>query len=95
VIPTDPHQVVLRPVVTEKSLRTSERRNAYTFVVHMKANKVQIRRAVESLFKVDVLDVRTDIRAGKPRRVGWHVTETPRVKRAVVTIKAGQTIDVY
>ncbi len=93
--PTEPRQVVLRPVVTEKTLRQSERLNAYTFEVHPKANKVQIRAAVQALFNVTVLGVRTDRRAGKPRRVGWSVTTTPQRKRAIVTVKAGETIDVY
>ena len=93
--PTDPRQVVLRPVVTEKSLRQSEQRNAYTFEVHPKANKVQIRGAIESIFDVDVTSVRTDVRAGKPRRRGWKATVTAERKRAIVTLKEGQTIDVY
>ncbi len=61
----------------------------------MGANKIQIRHAVERLFKVKVADVRTDVRPGKPRRVGWRVKTTPEWKRAVVTVKAGQSIDVY
>lgn len=93
--PTDPRQVLLRPVTTEKSLRASERQNAYTFEVHPKANKVQIRTAVESIFKVDVVDVRTDVRSGKPRRVGFRFTRTPDRKRAIVVVKEGQSLDVY
>ena len=93
--PTDPRQVVLRPVVTEKTLRTSERRNAYTFLVHAEANKVQIRRAVEALFDVTVTGVRTDLRIGKTRRVGWRTSQAADQKRAIVTLKAGQSIDVY
>ncbi len=93
--PTDPRKVILRPVVTEKSLRTSERTNAYTFEVHPKANKIQIRNAVETIFKVDVVDVRTAFRAGKPRRMGFRVSETPARKRAIVVVKPGQSLDVY
>ena len=78
--PTDPRQVILRPVVTEKSLRTSERTNAYTFEVHPKANKVQIRTAV---------------RSGKPRRLGFRFSRTPDRKRAIVVVKQGQSLDVY
>ena len=91
----DHRHVLLRPLVTEKTLRQSERRNAYTFAVHPRANKVQIRAAVESLFEVKVTGVRTDIRPGKPRRVGWHEKRTPEWKRAIVTLKAGDTIDLY
>jgi large subunit ribosomal protein L23 len=93
--PLSPRDVVLRPLVTEKSLRVSERRNAYTFAVDPRANKVQIRRAVESLFHVKVLGVRTDVRPGKPKRFGWAVKTTPSVKRAVVTLQAGDTIEFY
>lgn len=93
--PVDAHDVVLRPVVTEKTLRQSEKLHAYTFEVHLEANKVQIRHAVESLFHVDVVGVRTDVRTGKPRRVGWNSTTTPSWKRAIVTVKPGQSIDVY
>lgn len=93
--PSDPRQVILRPVVTEKSLRTSERTNAYTFEVHPKANKVQIRSAVESIFKVDVVDVRTNVRPGKPRRLGFRFSRTPERKRAIVVVKPGQSLDVY
>ncbi len=89
----DPRHVLLRPVVTEKSLRQSERHNAYTFAVALRANKVQIRLAVEELFDVKVVGVRTDVRPEKPRRLGRSATHTPEWKRAVVTLKAGDTID--
>jgi large subunit ribosomal protein L23 len=90
-----PGDVVLRPLLTEKSLRQSERRNAYTFEVALRANKVQIRRAVEELFDVKVLDVRTQVRAGKPRRHGLRETTTPARKRALVTLKPGDTIELF
>jgi large subunit ribosomal protein L23 len=93
--PSDPRQVVLRPVVTEKALKTSTRRNAYTFLVHPEANKIQIRRAIETLFEVNVTGVRTDLRIGKVRRVGWRLSQSADAKRAIVTLKEGQTIDVY
>ena len=93
--PVDVHKILLRPVVTEKTLRQSQKLRAYTFEVHAEVNKVQIRHAVEALFDVDVTRVRTDIRPGKPRRVGWSVTTTPAWKRAIVTVKSGQSIDVY
>jgi large subunit ribosomal protein L23 len=91
----EPRQVLLRPLVTEKSLRAAGRVNAYTFQVHRLANKVQIRDAVESLFDVKVVGVRTDTRPGKPRRRGWNEFTTPEWKRAVVTLKSGDTLDVY
>ena len=91
----DPRHVLLSPLVTEKTIRQSERKNAYTFAVHPRANKVQIRAAVETLFDVTVVGVRTDIRPGKPHRIGWHMKTTPDVKRAIVTLKQGDTIDMY
>ena len=65
-----PQDIVLRPVVTEKTLKMAERENTYTFRVANTANKVQIRDAIERLFKVDVVDVRTQNYLGKARRVG-------------------------
>jgi large subunit ribosomal protein L23 len=91
----DARQVLVRPLVTEKSLRTADRRNAYTFEVHPRANKVQIRRAIEELFDVTVVAVRTDVRPGKPRRRGWNELTTTEWKRAVVTLKTGDTLDLY
>jgi large subunit ribosomal protein L23 len=85
--------VVLRPVVTEKTLRRSERLNAYTFEVRAGANKVQIRDAVEHLFKVDVVGVRTQNLAGKRRRMGRSVGFTAPWKKAIVKLQAGQTIE--
>jgi large subunit ribosomal protein L23 len=85
--------VVLRPVVTEKTLRRSERTNAYTFEVRVGANKVQIRDAVEHLFQVDVVGVRTQNLAGKRRRMGRSVGFTAPWKKAIVALKAGQTIE--
>jgi large subunit ribosomal protein L23 len=91
----DPRHVILRPLVTEKSLKLSERRNAYSFAVDLRSNKVQIRRAVEVLFKVKVVGVRTDVRPSKPRRFGAREARSPEWKRALVTLKAGDTIQLY
>jgi large subunit ribosomal protein L23 len=90
-----PRDVVLRPLVTEKTLRQSERRNAYTFEVALHANKVEIRRAVERLFDVKVTGVRTQVRPGKPRRHGIRLVTTPARKRAVVTLKSGDSIELF
>jgi large subunit ribosomal protein L23 len=85
--------VVLRPLVTEKTLKRSERSNTYTFEVRDDANKVQIRRAIEHLFKVSVLGVRTQRVEGKTRRMGRRLGMTPPWKKAVVRVKQGQTIE--
>ncbi|MFV1958149.1 MAG: 50S ribosomal protein L23 [Planctomycetota bacterium] len=88
-------EIVLRPVITEKTLKESERHNAYTFRVRENANKVQIRRAVEHLFSVHVKGVRTQRYIGKRRRMGRSVGSTGNWKKAVVRVKEGDTIDFY
>ena len=86
----DPLAIVKRPVVTEKSTATQELGNAYTFLVDMKANKVEIARAIEKIFKVKVEKVRTQVRKGKPRRMRFKWGKQPDWKRAVVTLKEGK-----
>jgi large subunit ribosomal protein L23 len=86
---------VLRPLVTEKTLRLAERTHAYTFQVRRDANKVQIRDAVERLFKVTVVDVRTGNHRGKFKRMGRSVGRRPDWKKAVVQVRAGDSIEFY
>ena len=62
------HQVIVRPIVSEKGTHLAERHNTYCFEVHTQATKAEIKRAVEHLFEVKVLDVRTQLRKGKPKR---------------------------
>ncbi|MHC5009702.1 MAG: 50S ribosomal protein L23 [Planctomycetota bacterium] len=93
--PLTHHDIVLRPLVTEKSLAQSERQNTYTFKVRESANKVQIRDAIEHIFKVRVVDVRTQIHMGKRRRVGRWLGHTGSWKKAIVRVKEGDTIDFY
>jgi len=87
--------IVQKPVVTEKTLGAAERSNTYTFRVRAGANKVQIRQAIEHLFKVKVTDVRTQRYSGKQRRMGRSVGFTSAWKKAVVRVKDGDTIDFY
>ena len=68
VLTLEPHQIILRPLVTEKGMHRSTRNNAYAFEVHRLATKADVRRAVEDLFEVTVLKVHTQTRKGKPRR---------------------------
>lgn len=88
--------VLLRPVVTEKSNIQQADENQYTFEVNRKANKLQIRDAVETIFDVDVLDVRTMVMPAKRGRRGrkFYIRKKSW-KKAVVTVAPGQTIDVY
>ena len=89
----DVYTIVKQPIVTEKSTLATERGNAYTFLVDMRANKIEIKQAIEKIFKVKVDKVRTQVRKGKPRRVRFKVGYQPDWKRAVVTLKEGQKIE--
>ena len=91
----DARDVIIRPVVTERSTVMADEQNAYTIIVARGANKVQIRHAVERLFGVRVLDVRTMNYPGKVRRVGRNVGRRPGYKKAVVKLAEGEYIDVY
>jgi large subunit ribosomal protein L23 len=90
----DPYHVVKRPLVTEKNMARAETRGIYTFEVDVNANKVQIRHAIEKIFKVGVVDVRTSVRKGLDRRVGWFTTKAPDMKKAIVTLRKGDKIDI-
>jgi len=89
----DAFTIVKQPIVTEKTTLTTERGNAYTFLVDMRANKIEIKQAIEKIFKVKVEKVRTQVRKGKPRRVRFKMGYQPDWKRAVVTLKEGQKIE--
>ncbi len=82
----EPHQIILRPLVTEKGVHRSSRYNAYAFEVNKLATKADVKRAVESLFEVRVLKVRTQSRRGKPRRARFRHAHTRDWKKAVVTL---------
>ena len=92
----DPRDVVLRPVVSEKSYGLLDR-NVYTFVVHPEATKIEIRAAVEEIFNVRVLDVNTLNRKGKRKRNRRLPTYGKRAdtKRAIVTLAPGSRIDLF
>jgi len=90
----DVYTVVKQPIVTEKSTLATERSNAYTFLVDMHANKIEIKQAIEKIFKVKVDRVRTQVRKGKPSRVRFKVGFHPDWKRAVVTLKEGHKIEI-
>jgi large subunit ribosomal protein L23 len=90
-----PREIIVRPVVTERSTQTADEQNAYTFIVTRHANKIEIRHAVEQLFKVKVADVRTLNYRGKARRMGRFVGRRPSYKKAIVKLAEGEQIDVY
>lgn len=89
-----PRDIVIKPVVTEKSYSLAGQ-NKYTFVVDPKANKVEIKKAIEDLFKVKVLKVNTLNVKGKPRRVRGRAGFRPDYKKAVVTLRPGDKIEVF
>lgn len=89
------HRVIRRPLVTEKSNIGREEGNLVTFAVDPEANKSEIRRAVEELFKVRVLDVRTMRMPRKKRRVGRHEGRKPEWKKAMVCLAEGDQIEFF
>ena len=91
----DIYGVLKRPLVTERAVDQIELSNTYTFEVHPKANKVQIRNAVEKLFDVKVLGVNTAKVPGKPRRRGRHVYTTQPWKKAHVKLREGDSIELF
>jgi len=91
----DPHQIILRPLVTEKGMHRAETNNQYTFEVNPLADKVQIREAVEYLFDVKVEKVRTQNRKGKPRRYRFRYGVTKNWKKALVTLDSEYRIDFF
>jgi large subunit ribosomal protein L23 len=90
----DPHDVLIVPVVSEKSYGLLDD-NKYTFVVAPTANKTEIKIAVEKVFNVKVTSVNTYNRRGKRRRTRFGVGKRPDTKRAIVTVADGQRIDIF
>lgn len=91
----EPREVIIRPVVTERSTQLQENDRTYTFIVSKAANKLEIRNAVEKLFEVTVADVRTANYRGKWRRMGRTAGRKPAYKKAIVKLSDGDSIDVY
>jgi large subunit ribosomal protein L23 len=88
-------QVIIRPVVTERSTTLGDENDAFTFVVADDANKIEIKRAVEELFQVKVQSVNTMRYRGKMRRVGRSTGRRAGFKKAIVKLVEGERIDVY
>lgn len=91
----DPYQVLRRPIITEKSSLQSEYLNRYTFEVDVRANKLQIKDAVQQAFNVEVVSVNVIRVSGKRRRWGKLVGRTKDWKKAIVTLRPGQTIQFF
>lgn len=91
----DPRSVLIAPVVSEKSYGQIADRRKYTFRVHSRAHKTQVRQAVEEIFDVSVTDVNISKVPSKPKRRGMHTGRRPGWKKAVVTIAEGQSIEAF
>lgn len=87
--------VIIKPLVTEKSTHQQNTRNAYAFQVHVDANKPLIKLAVEKLYNVKVKDVRTINRKGKPRRTKMGFTTKSNWKRAIVVLQEESRIELF
>jgi len=88
-------KIIRRPLITEKSTRQKEEVRQYVFEVHRDANKIEIQSAVEQLFKVKVLQVRTSNVLGKVKRLGRRYGKRPDWKKAIITLKEGDRIDFF
>ena len=89
------YSVIKKPHVTEKSSLGTDSTNTVAIVVDREANKIEIKQAVETLFKVKVSDVRTVNVAGKVKRFGKNIAKRSNWKKAYVTLQEGQTIDFF
>jgi large subunit ribosomal protein L23 len=90
----NPRDILLRPLITEKTTSMMQD-NKYTFIVPLKANKIEIRQAVEQIFKVKVLDVNTIRVLGKTKRMGRTQGKRPDYKKAIVKLAPGQRIEFF
>lgn len=92
---TDYRDIILRPIITEKTMKMMAEDNKVTFEVAKGANKVLVRQAVEALFKVEVVKVNMQNTKPKTKRVGRYTGKTSAVQKAIVKIKEGQSIDLF
>lgn len=91
----NPYSVLQRPVLSEKADRIREEEGKYTFVIHPKATKLDVKAAVETLFKVNVVRVNTNVTRGKQKRRGAKVYRTSNKKKAIVTLTSGQKLEIF
>lgn len=87
--------IIKRPLDTEKLDRMRDRDNKFAFEIDVKANKTEVKQAIEQLFKVKVLDVKTSIVRGKFRRIGKSEGQKSNWKKAIVTLKEGDAISLF
>ena len=91
----NPHDVIIRALVTEKGTRMRESGNRFLFQVHPDANKLEIKQAIETVFSVHVESVQTQNVIGKRKRLGRYLGSRSAWKKAIVTLRAGDNIDLF
>ena len=91
----NPRDIIIEPVVSEKSYDLVSDFNTYTFVVDTRSHKTEIKQAIEAIFDVTVTSVNTMNRKGKRKRTGWTIGRRKDTKRALVTLAPGDSIDVF
>jgi large subunit ribosomal protein L23 len=91
----NPHAIIRRPLITEKSTAQKAANNKLAFEVDRRANKIEIKNAVEKIFKVQVVDVHTINYFGKRKRLGRFAGRRPHWKKAIVTLKPGQKVEFF
>lgn len=91
----DPRDVVIEPVVSEKSYDLIQDHNTYTFVVDKRSNKTEIKQSIQKIFGVRVLSVNTMNRRGKLKRTGYVIGRRSDTKRALIKLAAGDSIDIF
>lgn len=87
------YEIIKQPIITESSMKLVQEQNSYTFKVDNKANKVEIKKAIETIYKVTVLSVRTVNVHPKPKTMGRHSGYKSAYKKAIIQLKKGQKID--
>jgi len=90
-----PHSIIKRPIITEKSNLGKSTYSQYTFEVDSDANKIEIKEAIEKIFKVKVLHIRTLNVLGKRKRLGRSIGKRPDWKKAIVTLRMGEHIEFF
>lgn len=90
-----PHDIILSPVVSEKSYLMIENSNTYTFLVDPRSNKTEVKQAIQEVFGVEVLRVNTQNRKGKRKRTRQVLAKRKDVKRALVTLAPGESIELF
>jgi len=91
----NPHDIILFPYMTERVTDLRTKGNKYAFGVAMNANKIEIAMAIELMFNVKVVGVNTIRMRGKKKRIGWREGRTPDWKKVLITLKEGDSIDIF